>query len=313
MAQTTAVTATVPPITADTATETATVPASAADLRLTTDEGYILDHSYLAAARLNFQYFLWQRALGFTIHESALPAVVQRAEIRVIADVATGTALWAIDVAKEHPTAQVHGFDIDLSQAPPKEWLPSNVSLRRWDIFEDPPEELLGTYDLVHVRLLLLVLTDVDPQPIIRRFFSLLKPGGSLQWDDLDCVNMYIKRVGSGKGDHGDCLTPTLDGIVEMNHSDQRFDWTIKLPELVAREGFVDPQLQRYDDPEELSRAFNDQHLMTMEEVAVGLRKVSKYEDAMKVSRMVHEGYKESQKGAGICFPRVVCNARKPE
>lgn len=296
-----------------TTTTTANGAAADADLRLNTDEGYILDHSYLAAARLNLQYFLWQRALGFTVHDSALPSLVQPTANVRIADIATGTALWAIDVAQEHPMAQVQGFDIDLSQAPPQEWLPPNVSLRRWNIFDDPPEKMLGTYDLVHVRLLVLMLTDVDPQPVIRRFFSLLKPGGFLQWDDLDCVNISIKRVGSGKGDREARLTPTLDGIVEMNRVDHRFDWTTRLPELVAREGFVDPNLHRYDDPEELARAFNDQHLMTMEEVAIGLRKVGKSEDAMKVSRMVQEGYKESMQGAGLCFPRVVCTAKRPD
>ena len=36
----------------------------------------------------------------------------------------------------------------------------------------------LGSYDLVHVRLLILVLSGVDPIPVIRRLASLLKLEG---------------------------------------------------------------------------------------------------------------------------------------
>ena len=168
------------------------------DFRMVDEHGYILDRRHLATARLNLQYFLWQRILKFTIHPSVrLPPAPN------IADVATGTGLWMLDAAQERPNARLHGYDVDTTQAPAPGWLPANARIDRWDIFQDPPAQALGSYDLVHVRLLVLVLSGLDPRPVIRRLSSLLKPGGWLQWEDLDCIHMHVKR---GLGRHADTL-----------------------------------------------------------------------------------------------------------
>ncbi|KAJ5966994.1 hypothetical protein N7501_003242 [Penicillium viridicatum] len=36
-----------------------------------------------------------------------------------IANIASGTAIWLLDVAHSLPTATIHGYDIDLSNTPP--------------------------------------------------------------------------------------------------------------------------------------------------------------------------------------------------
>lgn len=84
------------------------------DFSLADGHGYLLDRSHAAACRLNLQFYLWKDAIKFNSHPS-IP--VQKCGI--IADVATGIGMWLIDVARELPTAQIEGFDIDLSQAPP--------------------------------------------------------------------------------------------------------------------------------------------------------------------------------------------------
>ena len=270
------------------------------DFRMADNMGYILNHGkHLSTVRLNLQYFLWQRILKFTIHSS-----VQLPPNPKIADVATGTALWPLDVAHELPTAQLHGYDVDLTQAPAAGWLPANVKISEWDIFQDPPAEAQGIYDLVHVRLLILVLP-VDPLPVIRRLHSLLKPGGWLQWEDLDLTRMHVKRVTP------DTPAPSLDGIIEMSKAGGRYDWAVNLPKLLTGEGFVEAELDEFGDPTEMCRALNDQHLMTMTEFASSLLKNGKGEAANKVLDMVREGYKESLRGAAICYPRVCCVARK--
>jgi hypothetical protein len=43
------------------------------------------------------------------------------------------------------------------------------------------------------VRLVVLVLE--DPREFLGKLFRMLKPGGYLQWDELDCVNMCVKKV----------------------------------------------------------------------------------------------------------------------
>lgn len=83
-----------------------------------------------------------------------------------------------MDLAEGLPsTVQLDGFDISLAQAPSVKWLPSNVTLRQWDMFTEPPAELVGQYDIVHIRLVTLVVKDNNPLPIIQNMRKLLSTG----------------------------------------------------------------------------------------------------------------------------------------
>ena len=129
------------------------------DLKMLDGHDYVLARNHLAACRLNLQYYLWRETLGFSIHPS-IPKLPQSA---VIADVATGTGLWMLDVLREYEDLQVDGLYIHLSQAPHPERLPPNITLRQWDIFTDMSSDLIGRYDFVHVRLLVLVSQHQPP------------------------------------------------------------------------------------------------------------------------------------------------------
>ncbi|KAH8667037.1 S-adenosyl-L-methionine-dependent methyltransferase [Xylariales sp. PMI_506] len=101
-----------------------------------------------------------------------------------VADVATGTAVWLRGVAKElPPTAQLDGYDFDVSKFPAAETLPSNVKLQYGNILEPftPPEEL---YDVVHVRLLMYALKADQWVAAAQNLQSLLKPGGWVLWEE---------------------------------------------------------------------------------------------------------------------------------
>ena len=82
-------------------------------------------------ARLNLQHYLWREFLKFDLHTDVV--VPEEAKI---ADIATGMALWAIEVEQRNLTAIVNGYEVDISHAPPKKWLPSNVTIRKWNIYE---------------------------------------------------------------------------------------------------------------------------------------------------------------------------------
>ena len=122
----------------------------------------MLDRRYVAASRSNLQHYLWKDSLEFNLHPS-IPFPIEA----VVADVATGTAFWPIDVAHEYPTIHLHCFDINTSQAPPKPWLPPNVTVETWNVFDNLPEHMIGLYDVVHVRLLALVVQGGEPSDII--------------------------------------------------------------------------------------------------------------------------------------------------
>ena len=89
--------------------------------------------------------------------------------------------IWMVDTASSlSATVSFDGFDICLDQTPAPAFLPNNVHLHHWDMFQEPPPEFIGQFDLVHVRLVTLVIKDNDPEPLIRNLRKLLSMNYSL-------------------------------------------------------------------------------------------------------------------------------------
>ena len=98
----------------------------------------------VSAARLNLQHFLWKQDQGYVLHPSI--SCAQEPGLR-IADIGTGTGIWLLDLSDSLPSSvQLDGFDVDISQSPPEPWLPNNLSIRKLDIFENIPDDLVGQY-----------------------------------------------------------------------------------------------------------------------------------------------------------------------
>jgi hypothetical protein len=72
------------------------------------------------------------------------------------------------------PSVQLDGFDVSFQAAPPQEWLPENVKLRYYNLKKDVPEDLVGQYDVVHLRHLSLVLSDDEIALAVRNVSKLL-------------------------------------------------------------------------------------------------------------------------------------------
>lgn len=82
-----------------------------------------------------------------------------------------------MDLARElQPgvAAQFDGFDVSLDQCPPREWLPENLKIHTWNIFDEPPVEFVGVFDIVHVRLVTVVVRGNDPRPVLKSLRKLL-------------------------------------------------------------------------------------------------------------------------------------------
>ena len=87
----------------------------------------------------------------------------------------TQARVWLCDLSKDLPSSsQLDGFDISDSQFPVAENLPSNVKLYTQDAAAEPPQELHGQYDVVHLRLFLSVIADNDPGGVLRFCHKLL-------------------------------------------------------------------------------------------------------------------------------------------
>ncbi|KAF2110497.1 S-adenosyl-L-methionine-dependent methyltransferase [Lophiotrema nucula] len=132
---------------------------------------------------LYLQHWMRYTEVGFLIHPSVhLPTPGLK-----VADVACGTGIWLIELAKQVPKdAQLEGFYISSAHFPPKDELPENVKLGYMDMMQSVPENLLAQYDIVHVRGVVLYVFNDDPSELLANFMVLLKPGGYLCWDDLD-------------------------------------------------------------------------------------------------------------------------------
>jgi hypothetical protein len=67
-----------------------------------------------------------------------------------------------------------NGLDISFDAIPPRDWLPPNMSLHRWDTTAEVPEQLLGVYDVVHVRHFAFVLQQSDLKAVLDNLLKLL-------------------------------------------------------------------------------------------------------------------------------------------
>ena len=66
------------------------------------------------------------------------------------------------------------GSDVQLQQVPTPAWLPANIRIRQWNMFDPPPVDMVGRFDLVHARLISICIKDGDPTPLIENFKRLL-------------------------------------------------------------------------------------------------------------------------------------------
>jgi hypothetical protein len=130
---------------------------------------YVLRRDYAASARLNLQHYQHKQCLGYLLHPS-----IQIKPGMKIADVATGTGTWLLDLSDEVPEhCLLEGWDISNAQFPHKSSLPANVKFGVFDATAGIPKDLVEKYDVVHVGLLALVVKG-DPAEWIQNLMRLL-------------------------------------------------------------------------------------------------------------------------------------------
>lgn len=296
------------------------------------ESSYALGRNYAATTRLNSQHLLWKLELGWSLHpllqariSTAQPIVTAPPQVPVptvtasthrldplaappetfrIADVATGTAIWAVEISQDFPSTQIDGFDIDLQQCPPPEWLPHNVKVREWDIYTNPAPELESLYDVVHIRLLLLVVRDNDPRPILKNALRMLKPGGHLQWDELDPWGAFTVTAGKQLKDEAVNDFQKRQELTAMS----TLEWVRDLHSIMAELAFEDVRRDEVRCDLRLAKYYQDTQFMVMEEQAAA-QATEKERD--RVKEAIREGVRESH-GRARVTPKIVCLGRKP-
>ncbi|KAL9111988.1 MAG: hypothetical protein Q9227_003608 [Pyrenula ochraceoflavens] len=142
---------------------------------------------------------------------------------------------------------------------------------------------------------------------VVRNFLKMLKPGGYVQWDEVDIVNMHVAKI------EDEVQAPALERLREMTYANGRHDWTLDIAKYLECEGFDTVRREFYGNKTEMLRAFGEQHLLTQEEFASRLMRDGANDKALEYYNLVGDGYKETLNGAALCVPRLVCIGRKPE
>ena len=126
---------------------------------------------------------------------------------------ADSPSAWLFDcVGLLPPSTQFYGFDITPAHFPAARDIPANVQLRRRDILApDLSDDLVGSFDVVHIRAFGSVIRDSDCAPVLQAVNRLLKPGGWLQWEESDSSAMVAVGGDSGAG-AGTALLRVIEG-----------------------------------------------------------------------------------------------------
>ncbi|KAF2166432.1 hypothetical protein M409DRAFT_23074 [Zasmidium cellare ATCC 36951] len=172
-------------------------------------------------------------------HKLLDPAIPIGDEPLIVADVATGTGVWALEVAERFPNLTIEGLDINLNETPPKAWLPSNVTFREFNLLEDIPEELVERYDIVHVQFVMIFVLDSNVHAVIQRLLRMLKPGGYLQWTDSNS-NRYSWHTATTGQEPTEVIKLYTMAQDIVGKRSQNLKWLNNFEDLFKRSGLKD-------------------------------------------------------------------------
>ncbi|KAI0815511.1 hypothetical protein GGR55DRAFT_629178 [Xylaria sp. FL0064] len=286
----------------------------------TNSDGYSLGRDYAAASRLNLQHFMYKDAQGFLLHPIIQTKLRDKQDSRQsesegllhVADLATGTGIWLFDLLKSPEVnglnIQYHGFDISRALFPHDAWLPKDIILSTSNLLEGPPQALHGQFDVVHLRLVLSLIRSGSPKPVIQHIKMLLKPGGYLQWDELDPFNHYHVLT-----PESDSKAPNMVATFKNVKTIADWSWIERLPETLVEEGFETAVQYPHEPAPGMFKAWTYLDLCLAEELSLHLKE-SDDEHGEKWRRLLPKAYAEADEttGAVLRVRPTVTIARKP-
>ncbi|KAF4773604.1 hypothetical protein HER10_EVM0002323 [Colletotrichum scovillei] len=203
------------------------------------DGKYLMPNDDRENKRLDIQHNMF--ILTFDNQLGRAPVNAKDTSIKVgrVLDVGTGTGIWAMDFADEHPESEVLGVDLSPIQST---FVPQNVKFEIDDIEE--PWTFSQPFDYIHSRLMTSSIGNW--QEYIQKCFDNLNPNGYLELNEVD---LYCKSD-DGTLAHDAALNRFSklwgEAAVMFGHA---FQDNTTLKDLMADAGFVDINVKVFKWP----------------------------------------------------------------
>ncbi|KAI2479983.1 Methyltransferase [Pyrenophora tritici-repentis] len=136
------------------------------------EKAYMFRRDFRSSMRLNFNHYLMREIAGYLTH----PNIPLTASQLRIADVGTGTGIWACELATKlsSPTARIDAFDISDLQFPAPAFRPANVHFHIHNSFQPYADTFLGQFDVVHVRFMMCSVDDANARKLLGQLLTLM-------------------------------------------------------------------------------------------------------------------------------------------
>lgn len=201
---------------------------------------YFLPNDATEQDRLNVQHSLITMLLDGKL--GLAPPVSASASPKHVLDVATGTGIWALDFAKQHPESSVVGSDLSLIQ--PAEVGVTNVRFVQGDA-ENEDWDFPCLFDYIHLRCMVTCFTDVNT--VLKRIYKQLAPGG---WVEFQDTTAEAQHADGAPGVEGTALSDFCKGLIGgMKAVGKDPTWIGRIEELLTAHGFVDVHVKALPNP----------------------------------------------------------------
>ncbi|KAK1751060.1 methyltransferase [Echria macrotheca] len=229
------------------------------------DGKYVMPNDDQEQERLDLQHHLFLLTFDNKLYLS--PAGQHGHALHNVLDVGTGTGIWAVDFADEHPATSVIGIDLSPIQSP---FVPPNLSFQVDDIEE--PWTFSVKFDFIYSRMMTAALASFP------RFFGQayanLQPGGWLEMADICPITSDDGTLTEDMAIHK-WVTQLLDGTRMIGRP---FDGAFEYKRQMEEAGFVNVQEHVFKWPQNRwpkDARYKELGTWTLENITSGLEGLS--------------------------------------
>lgn len=189
------------------------------------DGKYVMPNDELEQERLDLQHHLFLITFDDRLYLS--PAGKHGHQMHHVLDVGTGTGLWALDFADEHPEAKVIGVDLSPIQT---DLVPTNLHYQVDDL--EDTWEFGDNFDFIYSRMM--TASFANWPRFFKQAYDNLNPGG---WLELADICPVTSDDGTLEDDMpmAKWVTQLLDGTRMIGRP---FDGAMKYKEQMEAQGF---------------------------------------------------------------------------